>query len=120
MFSILYFLGDYNVINCLSLIFLIISFPFNLVMILNQVLDLKRFSGMRYRTKLETLVDFPFELNLLNYAANSSRKKKLAHVFSHTFFSTTDQNKLSMVLIVMSKESKDIYLTNGSIFYLKF
>jgi len=33
------------------------------------VLHLKRFSGVRYRTKLETKVVFPYELNLEDYAA---------------------------------------------------
>jgi len=42
------------------------------------VIHLKRFSGMRYRTKLETLVEFPFELNLSNYAATAAYKKSAA------------------------------------------
>ncbi|XP_057301780.1 ubiquitin carboxyl-terminal hydrolase 2-like [Hydractinia symbiolongicarpus] len=36
------------------------------------VIHLKRFSGLRYRTKLDTKVSFPFELELEKFAANTS------------------------------------------------
>ena len=39
-----------------------------------HVLDLKRFSGLRYRTKLETMVNFPHELNLREFSANQHCK----------------------------------------------
>eukprot|EP00794_Sanderia_malayensis_P001241 gene1241-1368_t len=42
------------------------------------VIHLKRFSGFRYRTKLDTLVDFPLQLNLASYSAHNSVKKSEA------------------------------------------
>jgi ubiquitin carboxyl-terminal hydrolase 2/21 len=40
------------------------------------VIHLKRFSGTRYRTKLDTKVSFPFDLNLTEFAADSSGSRK--------------------------------------------
>jgi len=46
------------------------------------VIHLKRFSGTRYRTKLDTKVSFPFELNLSEFAANSGDKRKQSPTYS--------------------------------------
>lgn len=40
------------------------------------VIHLKRFSGTRYRTKLDSKVNFPLELNLASFAANSHGGKQ--------------------------------------------
>eukprot|EP00795_Rhopilema_esculentum_P016842 gene16842-8313_t len=42
------------------------------------VIHLKRFSGLRYRTKLETMIDFPLALNLSSYAASNATRRSEA------------------------------------------
>ena len=40
--------------------------------------DFKRFSGMHYRTKLNTLIDFPIDkLDLIDFAGAANGKKYL-------------------------------------------
>jgi len=46
------------------------------------VIHLKRFSGTRYRTKLDTKVSFPLELSLSSFAANSNGTEKQSPVYS--------------------------------------
>lgn len=46
------------------------------------VIHLKRFSGTRYRTKLDTKVSFPLELSLSSFAANSHGSEKQSPVYS--------------------------------------
>jgi len=46
------------------------------------VIHLKRFSGTRYRTKLDSKVNFPFELNLASFAANSHGTPKQSPIYS--------------------------------------
>ncbi|PAA53441.1 hypothetical protein BOX15_Mlig028864g1 [Macrostomum lignano] len=43
------------------------------------VIHLKRFSGERYRTKLNTLVDYPFDLDLSEFVDTDLRGKQPAH-----------------------------------------
>ena len=44
--------------------------------------DLKRFSGVRFRSKLDTAVEVPLDLDLEHYCVNPSGES--AHTYTHT------------------------------------